>query len=101
MSTRVVNLRTAPQRDSSFMVYIGRAGNGQDGTFGNPYVLVDNSDAGRKLVLEKFEIYFLKRVVEDAEFRAKVLALKGKVLACFCKPLDCHGDIMARWIDAQ
>jgi hypothetical protein len=30
-----------------------------------------------------------KALVEKAK-----IALRGKILGCWCKPLDCHGDIL-------
>lgn len=92
--TRAVNLKQEP-----FDVYIGRAGRGQDGYFGNPFRLAPGSMRGSTIA--KFREYFLKRVEEDADFRRAVLALRGKRLGCFCKPLACHGDVIAAWIDAQ
>ena len=97
-ATRVVNLR----RDK-FDVYIGRARHrrhaGQDGIFGNPYALTREAD--RAAVLEKFRGYFLERVRIDADFRRRILALRGKTLGCFCAPKPCHGDVIAAWVDAQ
>lgn len=90
--TRAVNLRREP-----YDVYIGRAGKGQDGYFGNPYRV---EDWGRQ-ALERFVVYFLARLARDPEFRQRVLELRGKALGCFCKPRDCHGDVIARWVDAQ
>ena len=36
----------------------------------------------------------------DPEFRAKVLALRGKRLGCWCAPAPCHCDIIAAYLDA-
>jgi hypothetical protein len=94
MPTTVVNLRRAP-----YDAYIGRAGHGKDGTFGNPFRL--ESQLSRHEVIAQFRAYFLDRVAKDAEFRRKVLALRGKRLGCFCKPAPCHGDVIAEWVDAQ
>lgn len=93
MKTVVVNLRRAP-----YDVYIGRAGHGQDGYFGNPFPI---ETWGRDEALEAFGVHFLTRVVDDPEFRSRVLSLHGKRLGCFCKPKACHGDIMAEWIDRK
>lgn len=92
--TRVVNIFK-----EKYDVYIGRAGHGQDGYFGNPYPLTSESERG--LVLERYKEYFLKRIDEDLEFKKKVLSLKGKVLGCFCKPKACHGDIIKEWLDRE
>jgi hypothetical protein len=93
--TRVVNLRREP-----YDVYIGRPGHDQDGYFGNPFRIPANVKA-RATVLAKYREWFLLRVADDPEFRRRVLALRGKVLGCFCKPAACHGDVIAEWVDAQ
>ena len=98
--TFVVNLRK-----SSYDVYIGRAGKGLEGPFGNPYAV--NEVCGRcgefhttpGSTIPCFKEYFLERVEADQEFRLQVLALKGKVLGCFCKPKACHGDVLVAWLD--
>jgi hypothetical protein len=102
VTTRVVNLRKEP-----FDVYIGRAGHGQDGYFGNPYAV--NHTCGRcgefhdkpLTTLFCFKAYFEERVATDPEFRARVLSLKGKTLGCFCKPKACHGDLIVEWLNKQ
>ena len=99
MLTEVVNLRT-----HKFDVKITRNYKGEVpeppefGCFGNPYKLEEH---GREECIRLFEVYFEKRIKEDTEFRSAVLALQGKRLACFCKPLACHGDVIKRWLDAQ
>ena len=80
--------------------YIGRAGKGQSGYFGNPFRREKDDPPGS--TLPKFEAYFLKRVEEDSEFRRRVLALKGKRLGCFCRPKQaCHGDTYVRWLEGK
>ncbi len=88
LRTRVVNMK-----DEAYDVYIGRPREGLTGPFGNPF------RAGE--ALKRFREYFLERVGRDAEFRAQVLALRGKRLGCYCKPKPCHGDIIAEWLDSQ
>lgn len=80
-------------------VYIGRAGKGQTGEFGNPFVLTHEND--RAAVLERYKLWFLDRVNTDERFREKILALRGKKLGCFCSPRACHGDVIAQWIDSH
>lgn len=107
--TRVVNLRTDP-----YDVYIGRAGlihqgvEGQDGFFGNPYPAgiwackrCNKQHRSPGSTIPCFVEYFDERVLKDAEFRERVLALRGKTLGCWCKPADCHGDVIASWVDEQ
>ncbi|GAB6120034.1 DUF4326 domain-containing protein [Dysgonomonas termitidis] len=91
--TTVVNIR-----QNEYDVYIGRAGKGQDGYFGNPFPLEDKSARGS--TLEKYKEYFHKRIQADPQFREKVHALKGKRLGCFCKPHPCHGDIIAGYLES-
>jgi hypothetical protein len=91
MKTRVVNIK------DRYDVYIGRPGKGEPGPFGNPFRI--GPDGNRDQVLAKYREWFLKKVENDKAFRDKVFGLRGKVLGCFCKPQDCHGDIIAEWID--
>ena len=90
--TRVVDLKREP-----FDVYIGRPGHGQDGYFGNPFVVV--RDGTRQEVIERYLEYFLAKIERDSEFRSRVEDLRGKTLGCFCKPEACHGDVIVAWLD--
>ena len=83
--TTVVNLRTAP-----FDVYIGRAGKGQDGKWGNPF-----STGTREENINNFEEY----LVNNKELMQDLHELRGKRLGCFCKPKACHGDVLKKYID--
>lgn len=94
MSTTVVNLRR-----EKFDVYIGRAGKGQDGYFGNPFPLRDPNS--RAEVLARYREWFHMRLRIDPDFKSRVLALRGKRLGCFCKPAACHGDVIAEWVDSE
>lgn len=84
---------------SAYDVYIGRAGKGHDGYFGNPFKLDDESK--RVEVLKKYEQYFYDRLEKDPEFKARVHTLKGRILGCFCKPLLCHGDIIVDYLENE
>lgn len=94
MKTRAVNLYK-----EQYDVYIGRAGNGKDGYFGNPFRLGAHESRGS--TIDRYRAWFLERVDRDPEFRARVMALKGKRLGCFCKPQACHGDVIAEWIETH
>ena len=72
--------------------YIGR---GSD--FGNPYVI--GIDGDRDEVIRKFSEYFYQRISEEPDFKERVLALRGKTLACFCKPKSCHGDVIIGYLN--
>jgi len=80
-------------------VYIGRAGRGEDGYFGNPFRL--KAEESRGATIERYREWFERRIEEDAEFRRRVLELKGKRLGCFCKPHACHGDVIVEWLERQ
>ena len=90
--TRVVNIHK-----EAYDVYIGRAGKGQDGYFGNPFRLKQDMDRGGTLA--GFREYFYRRLANDAEYRRRVHELQGKTLGCFCKPHPCHGDIIKEYLD--
>lgn len=50
-----------------------------------------------------------KPTIDDPKFReqvewelqAHIGELKGKTLGCFCYPLACHGDILAKYAEAS
>src|SRR5438093_11987604 len=79
MQTVVVNIYK-----EQFDVYIGRAGRGKDGYFGNPFPMANG--ISREDAVERFQRYFADRIEKDPEFKRRVLALKGKRLGCFCRP---------------
>ena len=53
----------------------------------------------RDRVMRCYRIAFADRIQNDPEFKRRVEELRGKTLGCFCKPKDCHGDIIASWLD--
>ena len=77
--TKVVNCRK-----EKYDVYIGRPS-----IWGNPFAI--GRDGTRDEVIEKYKEYILKK----PELLAKIHLLRGKTLGCFCKPLACHGDVLA------
>ena len=93
MNTKVVNLKK-----EKYDVYIGRAGHGQDGYFGNPFVLSAGQSRGASI--DKYRAHFYDRLKTDTEFRIKIHELKGKTLGCFCKPNPCHGDVIAEYLNS-
>ena len=91
--TTIVNIQ-----DATYDVYIGRKGRGEEGYFGNPFTLQQYPD--RRTLLLVYRRWFWNRVNEDIEYRERVMGLKGLVLGCFCKPAECHGDVIKAWLDA-
>lgn len=91
----VVNLRTHQHTQ-----YIGRAGHGQTGTFGNPFIVGVHGARGECVKL--FRDWFYSDEPRAQAMRAAVQAQiqPDAVLGCFCKPAACHGDIIAEFINA-
>jgi hypothetical protein len=83
IKTRVVNAK-----NNEYDVYIGR---GSD--YGNPYKI--GVDGNRKEVIEKFYNYLHNNV----PLQKKIMKLRGLRLGCYCAPKDCHGDIIAEFIE--
>jgi hypothetical protein len=101
MVTKVVNLK-----NEKYDIYIGRAGYGKSGYFGNPIKRGKFCQVCGKIHVNKgstikcFKVYFHDRIEKDEEFKNAVLSLKGKILGCFCKPKDCHGDIIVEYLNS-
>jgi hypothetical protein len=76
-------------------VYIGRDyAEFTDEGWGNPFHI--GKDGDRAEVLRKYREWILGN-----EYLLKRLPLlKGKVLGCWCKPEDCHGDVLAELVNA-
>jgi hypothetical protein len=47
--------------------------------------------------MAKFEAYLLTRPDLLRDLKAE---LRGKVLGCWCKPAECHGDVLARYANS-
>lgn len=85
--TTVVNLNY-----EKYDVYIGRKNKRRGleaSQWGNPFFI--GKDGTRKEVIEKYRQYLLN----NEELLKQIPKLKGKVLGCYCKPLPCHGDVLA------
>lgn len=82
--TSVVHCKKQP-----YDVYIGR-GSG----WGNPFKI--GRDGSRDEVIRQYRDWLRER--PELIERARV-ELAGKVLGCWCKPQDCHGDVLARVAD--
>lgn len=97
--TRVVSLHQEP-----FTVYIGRAGKGQSGYWGNPIRRGHPCPICKQIhklalhTLPCYRVYLENRIHSDPVFRERLLSLQGEVLGCFCSPRPCHGDILVEWI---
>lgn len=81
--TRVVHCKK-----EKYDVYIGRPSK-----WGNPFYI--GKDGTREETIQKYEKYLLDR----PDLMSALPELKGKMLGCFCKPLACHGDILAKYAE--
>lgn len=87
--TQVVHVNRAP-----FDVYIGRkTAQHAKSIFANPYKV--GRDGTRSECIAKFK----EELDNDPELQKAAQALKGKTLGCWCKPQDCHGDVLVEFLD--
>ena len=87
MTTKVVHCQ---QED--YDVYIGRPNpenNWEESKWGNPFKI--GPDGTREEVLQKYRAW----AVHQPELLNDLHELEGKILGCWCKPKDCHGDFLA------
>ena len=84
MATTVVNIRRA-----KCDVYIGRGSK-----WGNPFSHI-GTELTRAEVIRGYEEW----LNSQPDLLAALPELKGKILGCYCKPLACHGDVLARLAD--
>ena len=78
---RIVNKK----QTKNFDVYIGRGSK-----WGNPFKI--GKDGNRDEVIAKYEEY----IRNNTELLNALPELKNKVLGCFCRPKDCHGDVLIK-----
>lgn len=97
--TEVINIRDTPKgwKDDPRFVYIGRERKGLSGYFGNPYPLID--EERRDYVLGLYKMWFQNKLKIDTDFRDRIQGLSDKTLVCFCKPKNCHGDVIKEYLD--
>lgn len=83
-------------KEEPFDVYIGR------GTpWGNPFPIGKGGVGDtREEVIHKYKEYFERELLADPEKKKALLSLRGYRLACHCKPLACHGDIIANYLNS-
>jgi len=69
-------------------VYIGRPSK-----WGNPFVLTDESE--RDMILSQYGLWLL----DQDKLLSSLGELDGKILGCWCKPRQCHGDVLAEIVE--
>ena len=96
--TRVINIDTDMQyksiRKNDVYEYIGRGS-----PWGNPYSMTTHDEEDRKNVIHSFKYDFDRDILLKAK-KGDVYKLAGKRLGCFCKPFDCHGDVLANFLNS-
>lgn len=101
--TRVINFLKHDGILPKDMVYIGRAFKNdvwilKESIFHNPFKLRRNAtEQERKECIEKYEAYLRSK----PDLLSKIETLRGKTLACFCKPKLCHGDVIEKILNEQ
>ena len=101
---RVIHVKERKYADGQPVRYIGRTCNRfklKESLFSNPF-LEDKekkkNDGTREEVIEKFRL--MLRSTPELVKQAR-LELRGCLLACWCSPLPCHGDILAAIANAK
>jgi len=91
--TRVVNVK-----HEECDVYIGREMPGfRASLFRNKFR--SGVDGTRSEVIAMFRADILKRLETDSVLRAELEKLRGKRIGCWCKPRDCHGDVLVEILE--
>ena len=76
-------------------VYIGRPS-----PWGNPFKLKNAKDSQeRHEVIRRYEIWLREQIKLGTITVSSLASLAGKRLTCWCKPLECHGDILISYVD--
>ena len=60
----------------------------------NPFSLGANSD--REQVIARYRVHLWERIRAGEVSLEELAELDGCWLACWCEPLPCHGDVLAR-----
>jgi len=102
IKSRIINTEITKvankDKGEKYDIYIGR---GSD--WGNPYAVGFGASPGEKQndrdeAIRKFKYDFEKGYLKSSKEDA--LKLKGKILGCHCKPLACHGDVIAEYLNS-
>lgn len=95
--TRVINIKKEDkyknEKSTPTYEYIGRGS-----YWGNPYSMYEEGD-DRDEVIRKYKYDFDYDKFPNKE-KSRVLELSGKRLGCFCKPSNCHGDVLADYLNS-
>jgi hypothetical protein len=97
MTGRVINLTHKPR--SADYVYIGRRQwCGKELFPASPWAnYYSVKKYGREEAIRRYE----EKIRSRPDLLARLPELRGKTLACWCKPLPCHGDVLLRLVEEQ
>ena len=94
--TRVVNIKYKTEykglKSTNSYEYIGRGS-----YWGNNYSMFESGE-DREDVIRKYKYDFDKDLFIDKS-KSEIHKIAGKILGCFCKPENCHGDILADYLN--
>lgn len=93
--TTIVNVT----KTDSYDEYLGRENRSyglSESIHHNPYKLDNHT---RQEAIDNFAVYFYHRLLSDKSYFDQLYEVKGKTLACWCAPKDCHGDVIANFVD--
>lgn len=99
----VVNIRGKTKEEMKEIIYIGRENVKKkltESPFANPFKLNNDLTSERIKVVYDYFCHFYSKMKREPSFLKKVLALRGKILGCWCKPYLCHGDIIVNFLQA-
>lgn len=82
---KVVHCKKEP-----YDIYIGRPSK-----WGNPFEI--GKDGSREEVILKYFNY----LIQNNSLLDQILEIDGKVLGCWCRPKDCHGDAILNVLNAE
>lgn len=105
------NLKSDSIEPKKLYAYVGRSSSSKtssvmDNSFSvlcNPFRLEVDNVENRKIVIDKFKQYAYKQMQFKTGFYQKIQELVKLLkedqydiiyLVCFCKPKDCHGDVV-------
>ena len=94
MTTTIINLA---QTRHPAAIRIDRATR-----WGNPYRIGEHGN--RQEVIALYRVYLWNKIRSGEIPLDQLATLHGQTLACWCKPLPCHGDVLARaaqWAHSQ
>lgn len=78
-------------KKKKYDVYIGRPSK-----WGNPFSHKEGTLAKYKVDTREEAVQkYREWIMNNPELLMDLHELKGKILGCWCKPLMCHGDILA------